>query len=119
MGCKEDKMLYKELRPLIDFNNLFVFEPWFEPKSDDLLKEEWNLPYLCLIGDRWMKSKTLWNLLCFVQNANKNERMNYLKYLNGFSHQDFCDAAMFAPQWLLSRTNSCSKTETCEDAQAI
>ena len=97
----------------------FVYEPWFEPKDDESLKQEWNLPYLCLIGDRWKKMDTLWNTCTMVYDANKHKHNKHFVHLEGFTHQDFCDASMFGPQWLLKKADSCCKNDTNQNAQDI
>ena len=97
----------------------FVFEPWFEPKDDSALKEEWDLPYLCLIGDRWKKSDLLWNTCTMVYHGNKNKDNKQLVYLNGFTHQDFSDACLFGPEILLRRADCCCKNDTNQNAQDI
>ena len=54
-----------------------------------------------------------------VYTANKNQRHKYLLYLEGFSHQDFSDAALFGPQWLLKWARSCVQNDSPQNAQDL
>ena len=97
-----------------------VFEPWFEPKEDVDLKMKWNVPYLCILGDKWWNTKVLWETCQMVFNSNVNgEQKKKIQYLKGFTHQDFCDACLFGPQWLMRRLGLCVKEGTIQEAQDL
>ena len=104
-----------------DYNlcGTFVFEPWFEPKENEILSEQWNSSYLCIIGDKWKRNRILGNTLTMVYKANKNVKHKCLVYLNGFTHNDFCDACTFGPQWLLRNIHSCVQNDSTQNAQDI
>merc|ERR1711971_534996 len=92
-----------------------AFEPWFEPKADAVLSEAWRVPYLCIIGDRWRRTPVLWDTCERVMAANECEK--HMAYVEGMSHNDFCDACLWAPQWLLRRIGACVANDTVQRAQ--
>ena len=57
-----------------------------------------------------------------VKNSNlikNNNNNNKLIYFNGFSHNDFSDASLFGPQWLLRKIKMNVKNQTNKNAQDL
>eukprot|EP01084_Bolivina_argentea_P032601 60332_1 len=96
-----------------------VFEPWFEPKSNNDLSEKWDVPYLVIIGDRWTKIKRLWDSMIIVFKSNMNKNDIYFEHFKGYSHIDFCDGVLMGPQFILRKLNACCKSLDIQQSQDL
>ena len=96
-----------------NIKGVITFEPWFEPVPDKRLSQEWNMKNLMIIGDKWVKFKTLLHSCQLVCKANlMNKKLNSLEHVKGFSHTDCCDVPFWGPEMLGAKMDTKAKHHT-------